>query len=125
MEGAWLAHQDLPCSPPPPPPLPQEEAQKDKTAVVKNTDCPGTHRRGRGGHPAKPPPRIIWGGCSRPGGLRLKALGALEEEGGSSSPCPPPAEFGEQFKLRINRAHRGLRRVLQARGIRFEVTHKG
>lgn len=51
-----------------------EEAQKDKTAVVKNTDCP---------------------------------------------------EFGEQFKLRINRAHRGLRRVLQARGIRFEVTHKG
>lgn len=51
-----------------------DEAQKDKTAVVKNTDCP---------------------------------------------------EFGERFKLHINRAHRGLRRVLQAKGIRFEVAHKG
>ncbi|KAM8793893.1 coiled-coil and C2 domain-containing protein 1A [Eudromia elegans] len=51
-----------------------EEAQKDKTSVVKNTDCP---------------------------------------------------EFNEQFKLYINRGHRGLKRVLQSKGIKFEVTHKG
>ncbi|NXA43865.1 C2D1A protein, partial [Eudromia elegans] len=51
-----------------------EEAQKDKTNVVKNTDCP---------------------------------------------------EFNEQFKLYINRGHRGLKRVLQSKGIKFEVTHKG
>ncbi|XP_074990333.1 coiled-coil and C2 domain-containing protein 1A [Calonectris borealis] len=51
-----------------------EEAQKDKTNVVKNTDSP---------------------------------------------------EFKEQFKLYVNRGHRGLRRVLQTKGIKFEVAHKG
>ncbi|XP_010224341.1 PREDICTED: coiled-coil and C2 domain-containing protein 1A [Tinamus guttatus] len=51
-----------------------EEAQKDKTNVIKNTDCP---------------------------------------------------EFNEQFKLYINRGHRGLKRVLQTKGIKFEVAHKG
>ncbi|NXT88088.1 C2D1A protein, partial [Anhinga rufa] len=51
-----------------------EEAQKDKTSVVKNTDSP---------------------------------------------------EFKEQFKLYVNRGHRGLRRVLQTKGIKFEVAHKG
>ncbi|XP_064293317.1 coiled-coil and C2 domain-containing protein 1A isoform X3 [Phalacrocorax carbo] len=51
-----------------------EEAQKDKTSVVKNTDSP---------------------------------------------------EFKEQFKLYMNRGHRGLRRVLQTKGIKFEVAHKG
>ncbi|XP_064355475.1 coiled-coil and C2 domain-containing protein 1A isoform X2 [Dromaius novaehollandiae] len=51
-----------------------EEAQKDKTNVIKNTDSP---------------------------------------------------EFNERFKLYINRGHRGLRRVLQAKGIKFEVAHKG
>ncbi|NXT39384.1 C2D1A protein, partial [Pelecanoides urinatrix] len=57
------------------PPSPrQEEAQKDKTNVVKNTDSP---------------------------------------------------EFKEQFKLFVNRGHRGLRRVLQTKGIKFEVAHKG
>ncbi|NXC78407.1 C2D1A protein, partial [Anhinga anhinga] len=61
-----------------PSPLPlsprQEEAQKDKTSVVKNTDSP---------------------------------------------------EFKEQFKLYVNRGHRGLKRVLQTKGIKFEVAHKG
>ncbi|XP_068778820.1 coiled-coil and C2 domain-containing protein 1A isoform X2 [Struthio camelus] len=51
-----------------------EEAQKDKTNVIKNTDCP---------------------------------------------------EFKEQFKLYINRGHRGLKRVIQTKGIKFEVAHKG
>lgn len=51
-----------------------EEAQKDKTNVVKNTDSP---------------------------------------------------EFKAQFKLFVNRGHRGLRRVLQTKGIKFEVAHKG
>ncbi|XP_009458844.1 PREDICTED: coiled-coil and C2 domain-containing protein 1A-like, partial [Nipponia nippon] len=51
-----------------------EEAQKDKTNVIKNTDSP---------------------------------------------------EFKEQFKLYMNRGHRGLRRVLQTKGIKFEVAHKG
>ncbi|NWH23327.1 C2D1A protein, partial [Grus americana] len=51
-----------------------EEAQKDKTNVIKNTDSP---------------------------------------------------EFREQFKLYVNRGHRGLRRVLQTKGIKFEVAHKG
>ncbi|NXI61099.1 C2D1A protein, partial [Anseranas semipalmata] len=51
-----------------------EEAQKDKTNVIKNTDSP---------------------------------------------------EFKEQFKLYINRGHRGLKRVIQAKGIKFEVAHKG
>nr|XP_054394636.1 coiled-coil and C2 domain-containing protein 1A isoform X4 [Pongo abelii] len=51
-----------------------EEAQKDKTSVIKNTDCP---------------------------------------------------EFKEQFKLCINRSHRGFRRAIQIKGIKFEVVHKG
>ncbi|XP_067416694.1 coiled-coil and C2 domain-containing protein 1A isoform X2 [Emydura macquarii macquarii] len=51
-----------------------EEAQKDKTNVIKNTDSP---------------------------------------------------EFREQFKLYINRGHRGLKRVFQTKGIKFEVVHKG
>ncbi|XP_006900841.1 PREDICTED: coiled-coil and C2 domain-containing protein 1A [Elephantulus edwardii] len=51
-----------------------EEAQKDKTSVVKNTDSP---------------------------------------------------EFKEQFKLCINRSHRGFRRAIQTKGIKFEVVHKG
>lgn len=51
-----------------------EEAQKDKTSVIKNTDSP---------------------------------------------------EFKEQFKLCINRSHRGFRRALQTKGIKFEVVHKG
>ncbi|XP_067170766.1 coiled-coil and C2 domain-containing protein 1A [Apteryx mantelli] len=51
-----------------------EEAQKDKTNVIKNTDSP---------------------------------------------------EFNEQFKLYINRGHRGLKRIIQAKGIKFEVAHKG
>ncbi|XP_040509873.1 coiled-coil and C2 domain-containing protein 1A isoform X2 [Gallus gallus] len=51
-----------------------EEPQKDRTAAVKNSDCP---------------------------------------------------EFGERFKLQLNRSQRGLRRLLQGRGIKFEVTHKG
>ncbi|XP_004872510.1 coiled-coil and C2 domain-containing protein 1A isoform X2 [Heterocephalus glaber] len=51
-----------------------EEAQKDKTSVIKNTDSP---------------------------------------------------EFKEQFKLCISRSHRGFRRALQTKGIKFEVVHKG
>ncbi|KYO25227.1 hypothetical protein Y1Q_0009014 [Alligator mississippiensis] len=51
-----------------------EEAQKEKTGVIKNTDSP---------------------------------------------------EFKEQFKLCINRGHRGLKRILQTKGIKFEVLHKG
>ncbi|XP_060037827.1 coiled-coil and C2 domain-containing protein 1A isoform X3 [Erinaceus europaeus] len=51
-----------------------EEAQKDKTSVIKGTDSP---------------------------------------------------EFKEQFKLCINRAHRGFRRAVQIKGLKFEVIHKG
>ncbi|XP_066128119.1 coiled-coil and C2 domain-containing protein 1A isoform X2 [Saccopteryx bilineata] len=51
-----------------------EEAQKDKTSVIKSTDSP---------------------------------------------------EFKEQFKLCINRSHRGFRRAIQTKGIKFEVVHKG
>ncbi|KAL8164524.1 UNVERIFIED_CONTAM: Coiled-coil and C2 domain-containing protein 1A, partial [Gekko kuhli] len=51
-----------------------EEAQKDKTSVVKNSNSP---------------------------------------------------EFQEQFKLFINRGHRGLKRAIQTKGIKFEVVHKG
>ncbi|XP_012414979.1 coiled-coil and C2 domain-containing protein 1A [Trichechus manatus latirostris] len=51
-----------------------EEAQKDKTSVIKNTDSP---------------------------------------------------EFKEQFKLCINRGHRGFKRAIQTKGIKFEVVHKG
>ncbi|XP_030284993.1 coiled-coil and C2 domain-containing protein 1A [Sparus aurata] len=38
----------------------------------------------------------------------------------SSSP-----EFKEQFKLNINRGHRGFKRVVQSKGIKFEIIHKG
>nr|XP_060619618.1 coiled-coil and C2 domain-containing protein 1A isoform X1 [Anolis sagrei ordinatus] len=51
-----------------------EEAQKDKTNVIKNTNAP---------------------------------------------------EFQEKFKLFINRGHRGLKRAIQTKGIKFEVVHKG
>ncbi|KAG5278015.1 hypothetical protein AALO_G00094230 [Alosa alosa] len=36
--------------------------------------------------------------------------------------CP---EFKEQFKLNINRTHRGFKRVVQSKGIKFEIFHKG
>lgn len=42
----------------------------------------------------------------------------------SSLPAPH-LEFKEQFKLCINRSHRGFRRALQTKGIKFEVVHKG
>ncbi|KAJ7332723.1 hypothetical protein JRQ81_014903 [Phrynocephalus forsythii] len=51
-----------------------EQAQKSKTSVIKNTNCP---------------------------------------------------EYDQLFKLNINRNHRGLRRAIQAKGIKFEVFHKG
>lgn len=34
-------------------------------------------------------------------------------------------EFKEQFKLNIKRDHRGFKRVVQAKGIKFEIIHKG
>ncbi|KAM3864580.1 coiled-coil and C2 domain-containing protein 1A [Diretmus argenteus] len=34
-------------------------------------------------------------------------------------------EFKEQFKLNINRSHRGFKRVVQTKGIKFEIIHKG
>ncbi|XP_029008709.1 coiled-coil and C2 domain-containing protein 1A [Betta splendens] len=39
---------------------------------------------------------------------------------GTNSP-----DFKEQFKLNINRNHRGFKRVIQSKGIKFEVIHKG
>ncbi|XP_051559405.1 coiled-coil and C2 domain-containing protein 1A-like [Myxocyprinus asiaticus] len=51
-----------------------EEAQRDKTSTVKNTNCP---------------------------------------------------EFKEQFKLNIKRDHRGFKRIVQTKGIKFEIIHKG
>ncbi|XP_052032933.1 coiled-coil and C2 domain-containing protein 1B [Apodemus sylvaticus] len=51
-----------------------DQAQKSKTAVVKNTNSP---------------------------------------------------EFEQVFKLSINRNHRGFRRVIQSKGIKFEIFHKG
>uniref|UniRef100_A0A2K5C303 Coiled-coil and C2 domain-containing protein 1B n=1 Tax=Aotus nancymaae TaxID=37293 RepID=A0A2K5C303_AOTNA len=51
-----------------------EQAQKSKTAVVKNTNSP---------------------------------------------------EFDQIFKLNINRNHRGFKRVIQSKGIKFEIFHKG
>ncbi|XP_047222473.1 coiled-coil and C2 domain-containing protein 1A isoform X2 [Girardinichthys multiradiatus] len=39
---------------------------------------------------------------------------------GTSSP-----EFKEQFRLNISRTHRGFKRVIQSKGIKFEVVHKG
>uniref|UniRef100_A0A452F5U1 Coiled-coil and C2 domain containing 1A n=1 Tax=Capra hircus TaxID=9925 RepID=A0A452F5U1_CAPHI len=38
---------------------------------------------------------------------------------------PYPNVFKEQFKLCINRSHRGFRRAIQTKGIKFEVVHKG
>ncbi|KAM7161822.1 coiled-coil and C2 domain-containing protein 1B [Macrochelys suwanniensis] len=51
-----------------------EQAQKSKTAVIKNTNSP---------------------------------------------------EYDQLFKLTINRNHRGFRRVIQTKGIKFEIFHKG
>nr|XP_044995189.1 coiled-coil and C2 domain-containing protein 1B [Jaculus jaculus] len=51
-----------------------DQAQKSKTAVVKNTNSP---------------------------------------------------EFDQVFKLNINRNHRGFRRVIQSKGMKFEILHKG
>uniref|UniRef100_A0A7M4E2H2 Coiled-coil and C2 domain-containing protein 1B n=1 Tax=Crocodylus porosus TaxID=8502 RepID=A0A7M4E2H2_CROPO len=51
-----------------------EQAQKSKTAVIKNTNSP---------------------------------------------------EYSQLFKLNINRNHRGFRRVIQTKGIKFEIFHKG
>ncbi|XP_070842172.1 coiled-coil and C2 domain-containing protein 1A isoform X1 [Chaetodon trifascialis] len=34
-------------------------------------------------------------------------------------------EFKEQFKLNINRSHRGFKRVVQSKGVKFEIIHKG
>uniref|UniRef100_A0A673WYB3 Coiled-coil and C2 domain-containing protein 1B n=1 Tax=Salmo trutta TaxID=8032 RepID=A0A673WYB3_SALTR len=51
-----------------------EEAQRDKTSTVKNSNSP---------------------------------------------------EFKEQFNLNINRQHRGFKRVIQAKGIKFDIIHKG
>ncbi|KAM4604210.1 coiled-coil and C2 domain-containing protein 1A isoform 1-T2 [Polymixia lowei] len=51
-----------------------EEAQRDKTSTVKNTNNP---------------------------------------------------EFKEQFKLNINRTQRAFKRVVQSKGIKFEIVHKG
>ncbi|XP_048354227.1 coiled-coil and C2 domain-containing protein 1B isoform X2 [Sphaerodactylus townsendi] len=51
-----------------------EQAQKNKTSVIKNTNCP---------------------------------------------------EYNQLFKLNINRNHRGFRRAIQAKGIKFEIFHKG
>ncbi|XP_061088092.1 coiled-coil and C2 domain-containing protein 1A [Conger conger] len=36
--------------------------------------------------------------------------------------CP---EYKAKFKLNINRGHRGFKRVVQSKGIKFEVVHKG
>lgn len=52
----------------------------------------------------------------------------------STSPCAPRSpsspsshfvEFDQVFKLNINRNHRGFRRVIQSKGIKFEIFHKG
>ena len=62
------------------------------------------------------------------GGIAGFGLGSLAGPGRgfiSAAPRSLPAEFKEHFKLFVNRAHRGLRRVLQNKGIKFEVVHKG
>lgn len=44
------------------------------------------------------------------------------------SPVPWPyftAEYNQLFKLNINRNHRGFRRAIRSKGIKFEVFHKG
>ncbi|XP_069794772.1 coiled-coil and C2 domain-containing protein 1B isoform X2 [Narcine bancroftii] len=51
-----------------------EQAQRNKTTVIKNTNCP---------------------------------------------------EYNERFILNINRNHRGFKRIIQTKGIKFEVFHKG
>ncbi|XP_043555131.1 coiled-coil and C2 domain-containing protein 1B isoform X3 [Chiloscyllium plagiosum] len=51
-----------------------EQAQRHKTAVIKNTNCP---------------------------------------------------EYNQRFVLNINRNHRGFKRVIQTKGIKFEIFHKG
>ncbi|XP_048395231.1 coiled-coil and C2 domain-containing protein 1B isoform X2 [Stegostoma tigrinum] len=51
-----------------------EQAQRNKTAVIKNTNCP---------------------------------------------------EYNQRFVLNINRNHRGFKRVIQTKGIKFEIFHKG
>ncbi|XP_069498299.1 coiled-coil and C2 domain-containing protein 1B [Ambystoma mexicanum] len=51
-----------------------EQAQKNKTTVIKNTNSP---------------------------------------------------DYDQHFKLNINRNHRGFKRVIQAKGIKFEIYHKG
>nr|XP_003220334.1 PREDICTED: coiled-coil and C2 domain-containing protein 1B [Anolis carolinensis] len=51
-----------------------EQAQKSKTSVIKNTNCP---------------------------------------------------EYDQLFKLNINRNHRGFRRAIHTKGIKFEIFHKG
>ncbi|XP_029473401.1 coiled-coil and C2 domain-containing protein 1B isoform X1 [Rhinatrema bivittatum] len=51
-----------------------EQAQKNKTTVIKNTNSP---------------------------------------------------EYDQQFKLTINRNHRGFKRVIQTKGMKFEIFHKG
>ncbi|XP_072199926.1 coiled-coil and C2 domain-containing protein 1B [Excalfactoria chinensis] len=40
----------------------------------------------------------------------------------SNSNCP---EYNQLFKLNINRNHRGFRRAIRSKGIKFEVYHKG
>ncbi|XP_068178265.1 coiled-coil and C2 domain-containing protein 1A [Antennarius striatus] len=34
-------------------------------------------------------------------------------------------KFKEKFKLNINRGHRGFKRVVQSKGLKFEIVHKG
>ncbi|XP_067893233.1 coiled-coil and C2 domain-containing protein 1B isoform X2 [Heterodontus francisci] len=51
-----------------------EQAQRNKTTVVKNTNCP---------------------------------------------------EYNQSFMLNINRNHRGFKRIIQTKGIKFEIFHKG
>ncbi|KAM6129266.1 coiled-coil and C2 domain-containing protein 1B isoform 2-T3 [Phoenicopterus ruber ruber] len=38
---------------------------------------------------------------------------------------PAPPEYNQLFKLNINRNHRGFRRAIRSKGIKFEVFHKG
>ncbi|XP_041064380.1 coiled-coil and C2 domain-containing protein 1B isoform X2 [Carcharodon carcharias] len=51
-----------------------EQAQRNKTTVIKNTNCP---------------------------------------------------EYNQSFMLNINRNHRGFKRIIQTKGIKFEIFHKG
>uniref|UniRef100_A0A8D0L9A9 Coiled-coil and C2 domain containing 1B n=1 Tax=Sphenodon punctatus TaxID=8508 RepID=A0A8D0L9A9_SPHPU len=38
---------------------------------------------------------------------------------------PAPPEYNQLFKLNINRNHRSFRRVIQSKGMKFEILHKG